>query len=258
MVLPRLWLPLLAAVGGSWGAFASPQASDAAPAVPAIHWTYEAVGPDAPKREHFVVRPDSTEWLDPHQRVLWRLQHSTGTLTLRDPDGGGWRVIDEAAVRAIRNDLARARSLGLLSGQSPGGPLPAGAALSMADRREAVGPAIEEGGLRCQRMTLFTGDQRVGEACVAPADALPGGRSLQLLLQRFVAVAEQVRADETPRRTTGQGHRAAPSVRAEWPVHPLIAASRWGGIPVSVSEEVPGERAHKWRLTGPPSAPMAQ
>lgn len=227
------------ALSGCWlglGVVASTPAAAGAD----LHFVYEAMGDDAPRQEHFVVRAGTVEWLDGQGRVLWRHDRHAGTLTQLDPARRGSRTIDDAAVDAIAADLARAQALGLGAADRATPPRP-WAAVEAADRWTTLPGSAEVAGLACRRVSLHIGPRAVGEACIADAQALPGGTPLLQLLQALARLADRI------------GQRVGTAGTLAWPLHPLVAAARAGGLPLSVRESLPGERPHEWRLVQRPA-----
>lgn len=213
----------------------------AAPAGAAWHWTYEAVGDDAPRHEHFVVRADAVDWLDGQRRTLWRFEPGNGRLVAFDPSQGSRLAIDADAIQAMADSLTHVQSLGL--GREPARPW---AALEAADRWTDLpapgGPTLAP----CRRLALQAGARTVGETCVADGGALPGGPALLQMLQALAALSDAVR------------QRQAGNAAADWPQHPLVVAARAGGIPLWVRQQLPGERPREWRLAGRPTADLAR
>lgn len=205
-----------------------------------LHWVYEAVGDDAPRREHFVVRANVVEWLDDQGRVLWRHDRRAGTLTQLDPARRSTRTFDDAAVDELAAELARAQALGLGAADRAAPPRP-WAAVEAADRWTPLPGSAAVAGVACRRVSLHAGPRAVGEACIADAQALPGGTPLLQMLQALARLADRI------------GARVGTAGTPAWPLHPLVAAARAGGLPLSVRESLPGERPHEWRLLQRPA-----
>lgn len=210
------------------------------------HWTFEASGDDAPRRERFVVRPEVVEWLDDHGRVRWRLERNTSTLVQIDPQDGSERSMDKAARAAIADELARARAMGLDAVVRPGQRMRPWAAVESADRWVWLQERTQIAGVPCRRVSLSVNDSVVGEACIADAQTQPGGPALLQMLQSLLDLADEM------------GRHGGAALRGAWPLHPLVTAARAGGIPLQVLETLPGEHPREWRLAAPPSGTPAR
>lgn len=220
----------------------SVQVAAAAPGDPgASDWVYEALGEHAPRREHFVVRPEAVTWLDPQGRVQWRLDRRDGSLWQADPQQDGERRMDAAARSALAAELVRVQALGQVVRPAAGRPARAFAAVEAADRFTPRPGATQVAGMACRSVDLHRHDQAVGEACIAqtplPSDAAALLQLLRALLQLADDLAQRTGAGATP----------------AWPLHPLVTATRGGGLPLSVRES-PGDRPpSEWRLQAPAS-----
>jgi len=206
------------------------------PAGAAWHLTYEAVGDDAPRHTYFVVRPDAVEWLDEQRRTLWRFERRSRVLVRFDPSQDSRETIDDTAIAAIADGLARAGVLGL--GRGFARPW---AALEAADRWTPLPAPAAAPIAACRRLALHAATGPVGETCIAEPDTLPSGLALMQLLLALSDLADALR------------RRLPDAMPADWPLHPLVVAARTGGLPLSVIEHLPGERRREWRLAGRPS-----
>ena len=227
-------LALLLAGGGAWASTGD------------THWTWQSLGPDAPGREHLVVRPGAVDWLDEQGRPRWRLDRASGTLWLTDAPDATPRPMDAAAIAQLAAALARGAELDAEARRGRPAPRRPWADVEAADRWTPQPGAAEVAGLPCRGVALHRGDQLVGEACIAEAAALPGGAAVLALLQALLGLAESV----APRAAAGPGDGGFGA-----PLHPLVAAARTGGLPLWVREQPAAggaQAAREWRLAGPP------
>lgn len=209
------------------------------------HWTFEALGDDAPRRERFVVSPEAVDWLDEQGRAFWRLERSTSTLVQIDPQSGTVRPMDGVARAAMADEFARVRALGLGALVRPGSSASPWAAFESADRWALLQTDAQIAGIPCRRVVLSVGESVVGEACIADAQTQAGGPALLQMLQALLDLADEV------------GRIAGAEFRSALPLHPLVTAARTGGIPLRVVQTLPKEAPREWRLAVPPSGTPA-
>ena len=198
----------------------------------ATTWVFQTEGEETPREQRLAVHPDRVDWLDDADRTLWRFSPRQG-LAMRD-DGGQLVVVSSDVVDRLAVQLGQARAL------LPRSPAPRPwAAFEAADTWVELGTTGSVAGHVCRRLRVVTAGQAVGEACVADPAALPGGAAVMALLQALDRLDAQLR------------QRLGLTGEAPWPWHPLVAASRSGGLPLRVAEQLAGERPLGWQLRSP-------
>lgn len=222
-----------------------------------VRLVYRAIGPQAPMHESFDVSAEAVRLRD--AQGLLRLVYDRRTGVLQIPDSGtagpfsGLRLHADGIARlaqdmrditvemahqaakgtAAQQALARQRWQELLAPRGPWSDLDR---VRAEDERPPLGDKDTVLGHDCNRIALFAGQERIGEACVAPAQSVAGGTAVLQMLQAMAAALDRLRA------------LTATSLPLAWPSHPLVAAARSGQLPLRVVQQTATGVRHSVQL----------
>lgn len=106
-----------------------------------------------------------------------------------------------------------------------GGMMGGGAAEARLPRSmRATGNRGEAAGIRCNWYDVLVGDEQVGTACVAAADAVPGGEELVAMMTAMSEIYDELL------------ERIADSVPMALPANPILPMTEAGGLPIRSTE----------------------
>ncbi|MCC5868901.1 MAG: hypothetical protein JJU27_10335 [Gammaproteobacteria bacterium] len=103
-----------------------------------------------------------------------------------------------------------------------------GAAPPPREMRE-TGRRGEAAGIACRWHDIYEGDTQVGTACIADADAVPGGDEMVAMINAMSAIYEELM------------RQLADSVPMGLPANPILPMTETGGLPIRSTETRDGE-----------------
>ncbi len=128
-----------------------------------------------------------------------------------------------AAMPPEQREMAE-RMMGGMMGNMGGG----SAAPPPREMRES-GRRGEAAGIACRWHDIFEGQAQVGTACIAAADAVPGGDEMVAMINAMSAIYEELM------------RQLADSVPMGLPANPILPMTETGGLPIRSTETRDGE-----------------
>lgn len=111
-----------------------------------------------------------------------------------------------------------------------GGMMGGGAAAAPPAREmRRTGRRGEAAGIACQWHDIYEGDTQVGTACIAAADAVPGGDEMVAMINAMSAIYEELM------------RQLADSMPMGLPANPILPMTETGGLPIHSTETRDGE-----------------